>query len=247
MGNAKNLGRPQQKGSSPFQERFIELVGNNSTQAEIAEKIGTSRQNVGNWIKGDTKPDIYTLTEIARAYNVSTDYLLGLTDIKATSTTVRDMCIYTGLKEKTVENISKLRNAKPKLGYDELFSLSDILNIFIDSIISDGYLFRELYKAFNFNAKKPDGYDPKDSVIEDFERQFPDAAKWVYGKLSIVENSDTYSFLIANVQDNMRQLLDALIHSYNPTSTFQDLYEDIRDGIFFLTIFDFCDNSKPEE
>ena len=65
-----------------FQERFRELVGDTATQEEIAKKVNTSRQNVGNWLKGKSKPDIYALAEIAKGYNVSTDYLLGLKNIK---------------------------------------------------------------------------------------------------------------------------------------------------------------------
>ena len=70
------------KEQNVFKDRFNEIVGADATQEEIAQKIGTSRQNVGNWLSGRSKPDILALKNIAQAYDVSTDYLLGISDVK---------------------------------------------------------------------------------------------------------------------------------------------------------------------
>jgi transcriptional regulator with XRE-family HTH domain len=64
-----------------FRERFKKLVGN-STHEEVAERIGTSRQNVGNWLNGKSRPNIYELSKIAKYFNISADYLLGITEGK---------------------------------------------------------------------------------------------------------------------------------------------------------------------
>lgn len=63
----------------PFTERFNKIV-EGETKKDIAEKVGTTRQTVGNWLSGAFVPDIYALQKIAKAYNVSADYLIGLTD-----------------------------------------------------------------------------------------------------------------------------------------------------------------------
>lgn len=106
MNNENKKGRPNQPHDDTFRQRFLSLIGANASQAEIAEKIGTSRQNVGNWLnKGSTKPDIYTLTRIAKAYNVSADYLLGLSDCRSSDTTIKDMCEYTGLSEESIHSL----------------------------------------------------------------------------------------------------------------------------------------------
>ncbi|MGN0595215.1 MAG: helix-turn-helix domain-containing protein [Hominimerdicola sp.] len=87
-----------------FQQRLKKLVGN-STQEEVAKKVNTSRQNVGNWLKGKSRPDIYALAEIAKGFNVSTDYLLGRTEIKRSSAELQGVHEYTGLSEKAIINI----------------------------------------------------------------------------------------------------------------------------------------------
>lgn len=100
---ANKGGRPTRK-KNPFTDIFTKLVGD-ETQQEIADRIGVSRQNIGKWLSGNTTPDIETLCKIAAAYNVSTDYLLGLTDIPSSSTNVRTACEVTGLSQKSIDNL----------------------------------------------------------------------------------------------------------------------------------------------
>ena len=64
-----------------FQNRFRKIVGETATQEEIAKIVNSSRQNVGNWLSGKAKPDMNALTEIAKGYDVSVDFLLGLIDV----------------------------------------------------------------------------------------------------------------------------------------------------------------------
>ena len=50
------------------------------TQKQLAEKLNTTNSSVCDWECGRSEPDIATLKKIAKYFNVSTDYLLGLTD-----------------------------------------------------------------------------------------------------------------------------------------------------------------------
>jgi transcriptional regulator with XRE-family HTH domain len=47
------------------------------SQYELAEKLGLSRGQIGNYEQGKRQPDYDTLQLIADFFNVSTDYLLG--------------------------------------------------------------------------------------------------------------------------------------------------------------------------
>ena len=49
---------------------------NKLTQLELAEKINYSDKAVSRWEKGETLPDIETLANIAKAFNVTMGYLL---------------------------------------------------------------------------------------------------------------------------------------------------------------------------
>ena len=50
------------------------------TQSDVAEAMGVKRQAVGQYCNGATVPTIDKLVLLARYFNVSADYLLGITD-----------------------------------------------------------------------------------------------------------------------------------------------------------------------
>lgn len=64
-----------------FCERMKELrVEHHLTQKELAEKLNTSNSSVCDWEQGRSQPDLQTLANMAQLFDVSTDYLLGLSD-----------------------------------------------------------------------------------------------------------------------------------------------------------------------
>lgn len=52
------------------------------TQTGFANLIGSKQQTVASWESGTSKPDVLMLKEIAKFYNVSTDWLLGLSEYR---------------------------------------------------------------------------------------------------------------------------------------------------------------------
>jgi transcriptional regulator with XRE-family HTH domain len=51
-------------------------------QREMAEKLGVVYGTYNNWEMGKREPDFKTIKKIAKHFNVSTDYLLGLSNKK---------------------------------------------------------------------------------------------------------------------------------------------------------------------
>lgn len=52
----------------------------NCTQRHLAEVLGLTPNSICEWEKGRSEPSAETLVEIAKFFNTSTDYLLGVTD-----------------------------------------------------------------------------------------------------------------------------------------------------------------------
>ena len=66
-----------------FSYRLTVLLDeNNMTQTQLAEKIGTSNVTICRYLTGERTPRIDVLTKIAYVFNVSLDYLLGLSEDK---------------------------------------------------------------------------------------------------------------------------------------------------------------------
>lgn len=66
-----------------FTERLKQLrIEKKLRQKDIADYFGTTPQSYAQWEKGLRKPSQDSLEKLANFFNVSTDYLLGNTDIK---------------------------------------------------------------------------------------------------------------------------------------------------------------------
>lgn len=89
-----------------FQTRFREQYNKKyRTQSELGDIFGVSRQTVATWLNGDSIPDCLALKKIAEFYNVSADYLLGISDMVSPDVNLRAAAEYTGLSEEAVEHL----------------------------------------------------------------------------------------------------------------------------------------------
>lgn len=92
-----------EKYNSVFATRLRELMtAREVTMTALANALGISRQAVSQYQDGSTQPNMQKLIEIAKYFNVSTDWLLGLTDIKSANTNIKAITEYTSLSEVSI-------------------------------------------------------------------------------------------------------------------------------------------------
>ena len=103
--------------NSIFSQRLRELIEkNNLTLPELAMQINTTRQSIGQWKNGDTVPNIIMLKSIAEFFNVSADYLLGLTENTSTNISEIGISNKTGFsKSDLLEKFEELKENNIKL------------------------------------------------------------------------------------------------------------------------------------
>lgn len=64
-----------------FEQRLKELRQEKSlSQTQLAEALRVSQRSISSWETGFRQPDFATLEKIAKYFDVSADYLLGLAD-----------------------------------------------------------------------------------------------------------------------------------------------------------------------
>ena len=69
------------KNSLDFSEILRNFLRDNSlTQQEFAETIEVKQSLVSEWLKGKAKPGYVSLKKIARAFDISANFFLGITD-----------------------------------------------------------------------------------------------------------------------------------------------------------------------
>lgn len=99
----------------PFPTHLRELINEqNKKQEDLTEVLGVkSRQSVTGYIDGSTAPTADKITAIAKAYNVSADWLLGLSDVRNPDMDVQAACRFTGLSESAIR-VLKLGETVPR-------------------------------------------------------------------------------------------------------------------------------------
>lgn len=86
-----------------FPTRLRGLIESRKTTiTALANVLKISRQSVSQYQDGTGQPNVDKLCKIAQHFNVSTDYLVGLSSIPSTNNDTRDICEKTGLSEHTV-------------------------------------------------------------------------------------------------------------------------------------------------
>ncbi|MBQ7340099.1 MAG: helix-turn-helix transcriptional regulator [Clostridia bacterium] len=64
-----------------FKERLKELrLSKNLSQMQLAKKLGLSQSAIAKWELGKTEPTASAIIVLARFFNETTDYILGLED-----------------------------------------------------------------------------------------------------------------------------------------------------------------------
>lgn len=87
----------QEKYNDAFPTRLRKLIDDRGTTiTAVSKELGISRQAVSQYADGTAQPNVDKLVSIARFFNVSTDYLVGLSNYERRSTgelTAADMGI----------------------------------------------------------------------------------------------------------------------------------------------------------
>lgn len=162
--------------------KLLTLRGEKS-QAEVSKAIDISRQALGTYENGERTMDIFTLKKISEYYNVSTDYLLGLTNSPFSDKDKRYIQEETGLAEKSIEILCSL--PKPKkpcdcTDYDSFRKLIDIickefgdnymLVISLETLVDNTTSLDDMMSEYNYlseSNEESEDYDLLDEQISE--------------------------------------------------------------------------------
>ena len=100
---------PQRLNQLMHERKVIKNGKEQSTsQQELAEKLFVKRQTVSLYLTGQSVPDAIQIRRIAQFFNVSADWLLGLSDVRVQDANTQLICKATGLSADVVDLISKV-------------------------------------------------------------------------------------------------------------------------------------------
>ena len=112
-----------------FSERLSSLMKEQGiTQQSLADSLGIKRQTVSLYKSGQSMPDARTLRDLALYFKVSSDYLLGISDIRSTDIDLKEISEKTGLSEHLVNRILKTKNSAINEDGDFFRFLDELFN-----------------------------------------------------------------------------------------------------------------------
>ena len=102
-------GESWEKAKSPFATRLCLLMNGHpgTTQAQLAEITGKTRQTISQYVNGISEPGYYTLVKIADHFQVSLDYLLGRSEARTLDNSIQAACNITGLTEGSIYSLRR--------------------------------------------------------------------------------------------------------------------------------------------
>lgn len=101
---------------------------------------------------GERIPDVETLYNIADKCNVSADWLIGLSDVRACDDDIKTACRYTGLSEENAKTIRRINQVAPEWHDTELNLYLRFNKSTSDKIYGFNSLFRRCIENDFFSA-----------------------------------------------------------------------------------------------
>lgn len=109
-------------------DRYMDLrIEKGLSQTELAKVLGCNKQYISKFEDGTRSLSMSMLVKYADFFDVSTDYLLGRTDIKTANIAVKEICDYTGLNEEAIKRLYGLQH----LSKGDLKNWIKVINLLI--------------------------------------------------------------------------------------------------------------------
>lgn len=141
-----------------FSNRNLREAIDNSrmTREQIADKVQCDTSSITKYYNGDRYPKTDVIIKLAKLFNVSTDYLLGVTDVATTDKDLKFVCDYTGLKEETIKLLSFEQNEhKNNLSSYNAFdeTLHSIIVLYFEKLYELFYDFQHSLSCLRQNSE----------------------------------------------------------------------------------------------
>lgn len=190
----------EEAAKAPFPTTLSSLLKERGiTPGELAAHIGVTRQTVSNYCLGQTSPSFQLLCDIADRFNVSTDFLLGRTEVKSPCAETQAIAAATGLTEHTIETLQLFSNRGERTILQDLFN--EILEIAFDA---------EVIGAYSGMCLSLSIQNDQDVIGDPVERYLNLASLTENAKIqgyAILSGEDAFRFYCAQIGDHIRHAL----------------------------------------
>ena len=211
--------------NSPVCNRLNELINENN-QKEFCKALGITDRTVYHWKKGQSRPDIDKLADIANFFKVTTDYLTGRIDIPAPTQDLVSICEYTGLSEQALKELNATANMAVMMHEEEKLVNNNYKHFLeaINALICHNYHCRSIGLIWRFLFAPVAGVkiiEPPLPVPPEFEN-----ALWVNnnsnGGERVLREAELIDYRLLQINNSLLKLREALQKEDNRTDSHSD-------------------------
>ena len=140
------------------------------SQTGLAAALNCNKQYISKFEDGTRSLSLNMLQKYAVFFGVSTDYLLGISDIRSPDSEIQAVCKYTGLSEKAVERLHFYAELHKTFSSDSMKYLSDMIVEINPAVLSVQFesIKNELERLVNMLVK----YFEKNADDENYAENF---------------------------------------------------------------------------
>ena len=138
------------------------------SQNTVAAELGTPKGTLSRYVRDVSTPPLTEAVRIAEYFQVSLDYLAGISDCRSHDTDMQAVCRYTGLSDaaiRTLQSFQTLLDCNAYTILDKHTDSADFLSIVFESAAFQDFLFHLYYSAKV--VATPEGKYLKDSNLLD--------------------------------------------------------------------------------
>jgi len=192
-----------------FPSKLSELMKERKVSQEtLANAIGVKRQTVSLYKTGQSSPSADQLCKIAKFFNVSADWLLGLSEAKSPDNDIQQICKQTGIREDIVKLLCIYSRGKQNGPSDS--QLIDNFNTFLQG---KGRALSEFLEELNWYAKHAKSVEKS---CHDIRQEFEVAKEEDYTLLCPLDEwGEQLSQMIKEIRFRRFECIDSLTKRFD--------------------------------
>lgn len=131
MRKSSKTCNPAELQSEPFAARLRELMSERGESAACISRIlNATPQTITNYTLGKNGPSMGNLVALSQHFGTTTDYLLGVSDVRTVSASMRAIVDYTGFSERAIVAFMQITNPGSRNGNDHRTAMNSFLPSF---------------------------------------------------------------------------------------------------------------------
>lgn len=212
-------------------ERLRLLIDSSrKTRENIAKSVGMDTSTITKYYNGDRKLTVDAIKKFAVFFNVSADYLLGLSDAQTADKDLQFVCDYTGLSDSNTERIHHFKLVFDHSGKKYMPEYFNFLNGVFKSIFDIFFLIEKHTLHFEEAKKKRNSFVQLSNNISEMINQKSVAQEELIYILDIFYNeynSIRREFEMTELQEyRITQLMSTCLTEYFSVYTEEILNEE---------------------